>query len=75
MVEATTALDIERNKGDFFYPETHLHDAGIGLTEETIHYISNIKDDPQWVRDLFGFRRARLLPQRPRRRYFPFPAH
>ena len=39
MVKQNTTLDIERNLGNFAYPETHTHDAGIGLTEKTIHYI------------------------------------
>ena len=39
-------MEIERNVGNFAYPETHTHDAGVGLTEKTIHYISDIKEDP-----------------------------
>ena len=46
-----TELEIERNAGNFAYPETHVHDAGVGLTEDTIHYISNVKEDPDWVRE------------------------
>ena len=46
-----TTLDIDRNIGDFAYPETHTHDAGIGLSEKTIHYISDVKEDPDWVRE------------------------
>src|SRR5205809_1129580 len=46
-----SAVDIDRNLGDFAYPETHTHDAGVGLTEKTIHFISDIKDDPDWVRE------------------------
>src|ERR1051325_8014408 len=50
MAKEPTALEIERNIGNFAYPETHTHDAGVGLTEKTIHYISDIKEDPDWVR-------------------------
>ena len=51
MVKENTTLDIERNLGNFAYPETHTHDAGVGLTEKTIHYISDVKQDPDWVRE------------------------
>ncbi len=52
MTNDTSTLDLQRDdKGDFNYPETHLHDAGVGLTEQTVHYISNLKEDPAWVRD------------------------
>src|SRR5437763_8724057 len=51
MVKENTTLDIERNMGNFAYPETHIHDAGVGLSEKTIHYISDVKQDPDWVRE------------------------
>src|SRR6478752_5949564 len=51
MAKEPSALEIERNIGNFAYPETHTHDAGVGLTEKTIHYISDIKEDPDWVRE------------------------
>jgi len=51
MVKENTTLDIERNLGNFAYPETHTHDAGVGLSEKTIHYISDVKQDPDWVRE------------------------
>jgi len=51
MVKENTTLDIERNMGNFAYPETHTHDAGTGLSEKTIHYISDVKQDPDWVRE------------------------
>ncbi|MFN2622891.1 MAG: Fe-S cluster assembly protein SufB [Chthoniobacterales bacterium] len=51
MAKEPSALEVERNVGNFAYPETHTHDAGVGLTEKTIHYISDIKQDPDWVRE------------------------
>ncbi|HEX8076350.1 MAG TPA: Fe-S cluster assembly protein SufB, partial [Chthoniobacterales bacterium] len=51
MVKEVSPLEIERNVGNFAYPETHTHDAGVGLTEKTIHYIADIKEDPDWVRE------------------------
>ncbi len=28
-----------------------MRDAGTGLSEKTIHYISDVKEDPDWVRE------------------------
>ncbi|MEJ6571991.1 MAG: Fe-S cluster assembly protein SufB [Akkermansiaceae bacterium] len=48
--ETQEAIDIDRTKGDFSYPEKHKYDAGVGLSEDTINYISDVKNDPDWVR-------------------------
>ena len=45
------AVDIDRTAGDFSYPENHKYDAGVGLSEATVDYISDVKNDPDWVRD------------------------
>ncbi|MCW1913376.1 Fe-S cluster assembly protein SufB [Luteolibacter sp. GHJ8] len=45
------AIDIDRSKGDFSFPERHKFDAGRGLTERTIDYISDVKGEPQWIRE------------------------
>ena len=50
--EATLrAVDLDRSAGDFSYPENHIYDAGVGLSEATIDYISDVKNDPAWVRE------------------------
>src|SRR5438067_2068926 len=51
MKTETSAVDINRNIGDFFYPEVHVRDAGAGLSERTVRYISDVKEDPDWVRE------------------------
>src|SRR5437899_425854 len=51
MKTETSAVDIDRNKGNFSYDVAHAYDAGIGLSEKTIHYISDVKEDPDWVRE------------------------
>ncbi len=48
--ETQVAIDIDRAKGDFHFPEKHAFDAGVGLSTDTINYISDVKDDPDWVR-------------------------
>ena len=45
------AIRVDTEKGNFSYPEDYQFDAGIGLTEKTIKYISDVKDDDDWVRD------------------------
>lgn len=48
--ETANAIAIdERSKGDFSYPEDHKYDAGVGLTEDTIRYISNVKKEKDWI--------------------------
>src|ERR1700738_1421679 len=51
MKTETSAVDIDRNKGNFSYDVAHAYDAGTGLSEKTIHYISDVKEDPDWVRE------------------------
>src|SRR6266511_2169218 len=51
MKTESSAVDINRNIGDFFYLEAHVRDAGSGLSERTIHYISDVKEGPDCVRE------------------------
>jgi Fe-S cluster assembly protein SufB len=46
-----TQIDIDRSYGDFSYPEKHEFDAGYGLTQDTINYISKVKGEPDWIRE------------------------
>jgi Fe-S cluster assembly protein SufB len=50
-LEAPTEIGIDRNVGDFSFPESHEFDAGIGLTPATIDYISGVKGEPEWIRE------------------------
>jgi Fe-S cluster assembly protein SufB len=49
--ETATNIDIDRSIGDFSYPEKHAYDAGVGLTHETIDYITNVKGEADWIRE------------------------
>src|SRR5258705_2906362 len=46
----TTAIDIDRDIGNFFYDLKPARDAGVGLTEQTIDYIADVKGEPEWIR-------------------------
>ncbi|MGJ3241380.1 MAG: Fe-S cluster assembly protein SufB [Opitutales bacterium] len=49
--EAETLQQIDRDKGDFRYETDYEFDAGTGLNEETVEYISKVKGEDDWVRD------------------------
>ena len=48
--EPAISLDINRDIGDFFYDLKPARDAGVGLTEQTIDYIVDVKGEPDWMR-------------------------
>lgn len=43
-------IDIDRSVGNFSYEVNYAYDAGVGLSEKTIDYISDAKEDPDWIR-------------------------
>ncbi len=50
--------------GNFFYPEKHKYDAGYGLTEKTIDYISKVKEEPAWVNE-FRHKALKIFQSKP----------
>ena len=44
-------LNLDRSVGDFSYDVEYQYDAGTGLTEATIDYIADVKNDPEWIRE------------------------
>ncbi|TVR52983.1 MAG: Fe-S cluster assembly protein SufB [Puniceicoccaceae bacterium] len=53
----TPSFDLNRDIGDFSYPESHKFDAGAGLSERTIDYICDVKGEDDWIR---AFRKKAL---------------
>ncbi|MBE2180851.1 MAG: Fe-S cluster assembly protein SufB [Chthoniobacterales bacterium] len=51
MSDTQTQLEIDREKGNFRYDVDYEFDAGTGLTEATIDYICDVKDEPDWIRE------------------------
>src|SRR5437667_12489049 len=64
MKTETSAVDINRSIGDFAYPEAHVRDAGTRLSERTIHYIADVKEDPDCVRE-FRLRGLKTFLEKP----------
>lgn len=50
-VEEKPDLNLDRSFGDFSYDMTYAYDAGVGLNEQTIDYICDVKEDPEWIRE------------------------
>ena len=44
-------IDVDRDKGDFHYETDYEFDAGVGLREEVVRYISEVKGEDEWIRD------------------------
>ena len=48
--ETESRIEIDREEANFHYDVDYKHDAGRGLDEETINYISNVKKEDEWIR-------------------------
>ena len=46
----TPAINIDRDKGNFVYPESYAFDAGVGLSESVVNYITDVKGEDDWIR-------------------------
>ncbi|MFK5921574.1 MAG: Fe-S cluster assembly protein SufB [Verrucomicrobiota bacterium] len=45
------AVNIDQDAGDFSFPEDYAYDAGTGLSEKTVEYISGVKNEEKWILD------------------------
>jgi len=61
-------LNIDRSIGDFSYDVEYEFDAGVGLSERTIDYICDVKNDPDWIRAFRKDALAKFLEK-------PMPTH
>ncbi len=62
--EAPEEINVDRDSGNFQYPEKHKFDAGYGLTEKTIDYICDVKGEVDWIRD-FRKRALKVFKDKP----------
>ena len=51
MATEAPQFEIDRDKGNFRYAETHKYNAGVGLNESTIDYICDVKEEDPWIRE------------------------
>ncbi len=58
------SIDIDREVGNFKYKEDYSFDAGTGLNEQTIHYISDVKNEDEWVRN-FRLKALKIFESKP----------
>lgn len=47
--EQVESLRLDRSVGDFKFAEDYAYDAGVGLNEDVVRYISKVKDEPEWL--------------------------
>ncbi|WP_269539823.1 Fe-S cluster assembly protein SufB [Cerasicoccus fimbriatus] len=57
-------INIDRSKGDFSYAEDYAYDAGIGLSPDTIDYISKVKGEEAWVNE-FRHKALKIFQDKP----------
>lgn len=62
--ETETLSQIDRDKGNFRYDTTYEFDAGVGLTEDTVRYISQVKEEDEWITD-FRLKALQVFRRKP----------
>lgn len=51
MIKEASAIDIDRETGNFSYDTDYEFDAGVGLNEGVINYIADVKGEDDWIRE------------------------
>ncbi|MFP6900374.1 MAG: Fe-S cluster assembly protein SufB [Opitutales bacterium] len=44
-------IEVDRDKGNFHYDTDYEYDAGVGLSEDVVRYISGVKEEDEWILD------------------------
>ncbi|MDA1077949.1 MAG: Fe-S cluster assembly protein SufB, partial [Verrucomicrobia bacterium] len=57
-------VEVDRDKGNFHYDTDYSFDAGIGLSEDVIRYISEVKEEDPWVLD-FRLKALKTFEKKP----------
>ena len=63
-MQETPTIDIDRDKGDFSYDTDYEYDAGIGLSEDTVNYIADVKGEDDWIR-AFRLKALKIFEKKP----------
>lgn len=62
--EQEKAIQVDYEKGNFSFPEDYTYDAGTGLNEETVAYISKVKNEAEWVKE-FRLKALEIFNKKP----------
>ena len=62
--EQEEAIQVDYDKGNFSFPEDYTYDAGTGLNEETVAYISKVKNEAEWVKE-FRLKALEIFNKKP----------
>ena len=62
--EQEEAIQVDYEKGNFSFPEDYTYDAGTGLNEETVAYISKVKNEAEWVKE-FRLKALEIFNKKP----------
>ncbi|MFL2847431.1 MAG: Fe-S cluster assembly protein SufB [Coraliomargaritaceae bacterium] len=62
--EQEEAIKVDYEKGNFSFPEDYTYDAGIGLNEETVAYISKVKNEDEWIKE-FRLKALEIFNKKP----------
>lgn len=62
--EQEEAIKVDYEKGNFSFPEDYTYDAGTGLNEETVAYISKVKNEAEWIKE-FRLKALEIFNKKP----------
>lgn len=62
--EQEEAIRVDYEKGNFSFPEDYTYDAGTGLNEETVAYISKVKNEAEWIKE-FRLKALEIFNKKP----------
>ncbi|MGE4551122.1 MAG: Fe-S cluster assembly protein SufB [Opitutales bacterium] len=57
-------VDVDREKGNFHYETDYEFDAGVGLSEDVVRYVSGVKEEDDWIRD-FRLKALKTFEKKP----------
>ena len=50
-MSTSNQIDVDREKGNFHFDTDYAYDAGVGLSEEVVKYVSGVKEEEPWLLD------------------------
>jgi Fe-S cluster assembly protein SufB len=62
--EQEEAIKVDYEKGNFSFPEDYTYDAGTGLNEETVAYISKVENEAEWIKE-FRLKALEIFNKKP----------